>query len=62
MVLVKILLGDVENLCQVYNLADGENAPKRIVGPSVILEGVDEQGPIELSVWLGKDSCSERIG
>jgi hypothetical protein len=41
-VLLKLILSDVENLFQVHKLADGENAPKRIVFSSVILEGLDE--------------------
>lgn len=41
-ILGKIILGDVEDLFQVHNLANCVNASKRIVGSLVFFEGIDE--------------------
>jgi hypothetical protein len=60
-VLLEVLLGDVEDLGQVDDLADGENTTKSHIGSFVLVEGVDEQGPIEPGIWLGKDTSDEGI-
>ena len=50
MVLFELFLSDIENLRYVHDLPDSENTAKRPVGSSVVLDGMDEQGPIEPSV------------
>ena len=60
-VLLEVVRSNVENLRQVHDLADGENTTKRLVGPFVILERADEQGPIRTGVWLSEDPGDETI-
>jgi len=60
-VLLEVILSNVENLGQVHDLANSENATKRQVGSPVILERVDEQGPVRFGVWLSEDPGDETI-
>jgi len=60
-VVLEVVLGNVENLGQVHDLADGDNTTKRLVGSSIIFERVDEQGPIRLGVWFSEDPGDETI-
>lgn len=59
--LLEVLVSNVEDLLHVDDFADGENTTKRLVGSSILLEGADEQGPVEPSICLGKDSGDEGI-